>query len=145
MTQDLLGSRVRENQRHAATAGGQHLYVFATPDIDAEEGIPGTVLTQWVRCGKAGCRCATGKPHGPYFYHYFRQDTFADDGAGGLVRTGRRRQTKRYIPRDDAPRVLALCQRYRERRYCLRRALAVCRVGRGWREPARTMEEQDGW
>ena len=30
------------------------------------------------RCGKPGCKCATGEPHGPYWY--------ARDGRGGAVR-----------------------------------------------------------
>ncbi|MHB1006185.1 MAG: DUF6788 family protein [Chloroflexota bacterium] len=36
--------------------------------------LPGCLLRQWVRCGKANCRCAQGHPHGPYWYRYFRDE-----------------------------------------------------------------------
>jgi len=26
-----------------------------------------------VKCGKVGCKCASGELHGPYWYEYFRQ------------------------------------------------------------------------
>jgi hypothetical protein len=25
---------------------------------------------EYVRCGNKGCKCASGKPHGPYWYRY---------------------------------------------------------------------------
>jgi hypothetical protein len=31
-------------------------------------------LLQLVKCGKAGCKCAGGKLHGPYWYEYRRLD-----------------------------------------------------------------------
>jgi hypothetical protein len=78
-------------------------YVFVSPEVDERDGIPGCVIAQYRRCGKARCRCARPgePPHGPYFYHYWR--------GGGKAR-------KRYIARDDAPRVTALCDRRRTRR-----------------------------
>lgn len=78
-------------------------YVFAARDIDERAGLPGCVIAQYKRCGKPTCRCAgpAGRLHGPYFCHYWR--------AGGRVH-------KRYVPRADAPRVTALCDRYRARR-----------------------------
>ncbi len=78
-------------------------YVFLSAEVDERDGIPGCVIAQYRRCGKARCRCARpGEPsHGPYFYHYWR--------GGGKAR-------KRYLARDDAPRVTALCDRRRTRR-----------------------------
>jgi hypothetical protein len=35
--------------------------------------LPGVVCWQWIRCGRAGCRCAKGSLHGPYVYRFFRQ------------------------------------------------------------------------
>ncbi len=35
---------------------------------DVEELIAGSVVDQGRRCGKEGCRCATGELHGPYTY-----------------------------------------------------------------------------
>jgi hypothetical protein len=36
--------------------------------------MPGTVHEQFVRCGKANCKCFSGELHGPYFYHFVRVD-----------------------------------------------------------------------
>ncbi len=33
-----------------------------------EEVLVGSLVEQTRRCGKAGCRCADGEPHGPYTY-----------------------------------------------------------------------------
>jgi hypothetical protein len=35
---------------------------------DVEQLISGSVVEQGRRCGKEGCRCATGELHGPYTY-----------------------------------------------------------------------------
>src|SRR5689334_8266815 len=35
---------------------------------DVQEVISGSVVEQGRRCGKEGCRCATGELHGPYTY-----------------------------------------------------------------------------
>jgi hypothetical protein len=35
---------------------------------DAEQLLAGSLVEQTRRCGKAGCRCAEGELHGPYFY-----------------------------------------------------------------------------
>ncbi|HEX2023024.1 MAG TPA: DUF6788 family protein [Candidatus Thermoplasmatota archaeon] len=32
-----------------------------------------TFRQEWVRCGKPGCRCASGERHGPYTYKYWRE------------------------------------------------------------------------
>jgi hypothetical protein len=35
---------------------------------DVEQVLAGSLVEQTRRCGKAGCRCAGGEPHGPYAY-----------------------------------------------------------------------------
>lgn len=40
--------------------------VGSLPDLEAI--LRGALLTQGRRCGKEGCRCQTGDPHGPYTY-----------------------------------------------------------------------------
>jgi hypothetical protein len=35
---------------------------------DVEHVLFGSLVEQMRRCGKLGCRCATGDPHGPYAY-----------------------------------------------------------------------------
>jgi Family of unknown function (DUF6788) len=50
---------------------------------DAETLLAGSLVEQTRRCGKAGCRCAEGEPHGPYVY-------FAPKTAG--------RGRLRYVP-----------------------------------------------
>lgn len=32
--------------------------------------IGGSVHRQFKKCGKSNCRCAKGKLHGPYYYHF---------------------------------------------------------------------------
>ncbi len=89
-------------------------YVFISREVDAVEGLPGCVIAQYRRCGRANCRCATGPQHGPYFFHYWR--------ACGKAR-------KRYVARLDAPRVAALCDRHRAlgaSRRAVRRTLRDC-------------------
>ena len=101
-------------------------YVFASPEVDEREGIPGTVVTSWVRCGKPTCRCVTGQPHGPYFYHRWREDVY-EEGDGVPGPTGHRHR-RRYVPRHDAPRVAALCARYRVRHPSLRELVRMLRT-----------------
>ena len=46
-------------------------------DIRIEDLIAGTVVEQYVRCGKPNCRCASRRAedlHGPYYYHMLRLD-----------------------------------------------------------------------
>jgi len=38
----------------------------ALPDV--EVALRGSLQKQTRRCGKEGCRCGTGEPHGPYVY-----------------------------------------------------------------------------
>jgi hypothetical protein len=35
---------------------------------DVEQVLAGTLAEQSRRCGRPGCRCADGEPHGPYAY-----------------------------------------------------------------------------
>jgi hypothetical protein len=35
---------------------------------EVEQVLAGSLVEQTRRCGKAGCRCAEGEPHGPYAY-----------------------------------------------------------------------------
>jgi hypothetical protein len=35
---------------------------------EAEQILAGSLVEQTRRCGKPGCRCADGEPHGPYAY-----------------------------------------------------------------------------
>ena len=146
-TRRILGHETPESvNRPDAGARTKRPYVFATPEQDAREGIPGTVVTNWVRCGKPGCRCTTGKPHGPYHYHRWREDVYEEVG-GSLVPAGRLHR-RRYVPRHDAARVLALCQLHRDRRYALRRAmelLSARAMTRKHERLFRLLEEALGW
>ena len=40
---------------------------------DVQQVLAGSLSEQSRRCGKAGCRCADGEPHGPYAYFSPRQ------------------------------------------------------------------------
>jgi len=57
--------------------------------------LPGVVCAQWRKCGKAGCRCARGTPHGPYFYRFWRHN-------GRLY--------KAYVRKTDVEDVRGRCQ-----------------------------------
>lgn len=35
---------------------------------EVEQVLAGSLVEQTRRCGRAGCRCAAGQPHGPYAY-----------------------------------------------------------------------------
>jgi len=105
--------KVKSMQPQPKTPGR---YVFRSADVDERDGIPGCVIAEYRRCGKARCRCARPgePPHGPYFYHFWRE--------GGQA-------YKRYVARFDAPRVALHCERYRSRRLsrrAVRRALLNC-------------------
>lgn len=34
----------------------------------------GAICAQFVKCGKAGCKCSRGELHGPYYYRFTRED-----------------------------------------------------------------------
>ena len=99
-TRSGLGHETPESTSPPTTdARPKRLYVFASPEEDAREGIPGTVVTNRVRCGKPGCRCARGDPHGPYFYRYWYE--------GG-------RRCKAYVRQEEVTEVAAGIARWRE-------------------------------
>jgi hypothetical protein len=52
--------------------------------------LPGVLRAEWIRCGKAGCRCARGQRHGPYLYRRWRQDG---------------RQRRKYVKTSEAAEV----------------------------------------
>jgi len=59
----------------------------------------GTFHKQLVRCGKANCRCAEGKPHGPYWYLFYREHFVAWDELNKR-RAYINRLGKIYIPKN---------------------------------------------
>src|SRR3712207_2571299 len=61
--------------------------------------LPGYVRAEKVRCGKQGCKCTRGEPHGPYFYHF-------------TWMAGKR--YRRYVRRRDVEQVRAACRSYRD-------------------------------
>lgn len=66
------------------------------PKIAAQGG---TVHRQFVRCGKASCKCARGELHGPYYYHFVRV-------SGKL--------TKRYLKTHEVEQMRIACLARRE-------------------------------
>ena len=74
--------------------------------------LAGVVRAEWVRCGKPGCRCATGRRHGPYLYRRWREDG---------------RQRRACVPARDAEYARAATELWRRLRppaYRLRQDLA---------------------
>jgi hypothetical protein len=63
---------------------------------DVEQVLAGSLVEQTRRCGKPGCRCADGEPHGPYAYFAPRPA-----GRGGL----------RYVPAELVAAVRARLRR----------------------------------
>ena len=63
---------------------------------DVQEVLAGTLTEQARRCGKPGCRCAAGEPHGPYAYFTPRPQgrgraRYVPSGLAGVVRRYLRR------------------------------------------------------
>src|SRR5487761_1154455 len=54
---DLTTDQLLDRRRAAAARLG-----------DVEQVLSGTLTEQARRCGRPGCRCADGEPHGPYAY-----------------------------------------------------------------------------
>jgi hypothetical protein len=65
---------------------------------DVQEVLAGTLTVQARRCGKPGCRCAAGDPHGPYAY--FAPKTAAR-GRLRYVPTGLAEVVRRYLRRGE--------------------------------------------
>ena len=92
----------------------------------SKEALPkmGAVCPQWVRCGRAGCRCNSGELHGPYYYLFWREG---------------RRLRKRYVPRAQAPAVQVACMERRERERITRWEKQI--AWRRWQLLQRTFKE----
>ena len=99
---------------------------WRAPDI--REALPkiASIHAQWVRCGRAGCRCARGDPHGPYHYIFFRE---------------RGKLRKRYVPKHEVDAMRAEIERARTA------AQAGCRVREAgwerWRDLTRAIREAE--
>ncbi len=63
-----------------------------------EEVLAGTLAEQTRRCGKAGCRCAGGEPHGPYAYFTARPQ---GRSRARYVPTGMAEAVRRYLQRGE--------------------------------------------
>jgi hypothetical protein len=63
---------MREHKNDLAAMSGRQLLArrraLAGRVGDVEQVLAGSLVEQARRCGKAGCRCAGGEPHGPYAY-----------------------------------------------------------------------------
>lgn len=79
-----------------------------TPPFPADGGLPplpGEICAQFIRCGKANCRCELGRRHGPYYYRVWRE--------GAHVH-------KVYVRRTDLDSVRQACEAYRRYQQTLR-------------------------
>lgn len=47
---------------------------IAKVDREIQGKVPLHVRRKWKRCGKEGCVCTRGRPHGPYLYGYVRSE-----------------------------------------------------------------------
>ena len=63
-----------------------------------EEVLAGSLAEQKRRCGKAGCRCAAGEPHGPYAYFTARPQGC---GRGKYVLAAVVEVVRRYLQRGE--------------------------------------------
>ena len=72
---------------------------------DVQQVLAGSLTEQPRRCGRAGCRCADGEPHGPYAYFTPRP---AGRGRARYVRAALAAVVRRYLQRGaEAEAVLA--------------------------------------
>jgi len=84
--------------------------------------LAGSLVKQYVNCGKPGCRCQRGKKHGPLFYLYLKEQ-------------GRSRSL--YVPREKVMEIRRQIQNYRH----LQKELAK-RVRRQLRAWQRNLQEE---
>jgi len=84
--------------------------------------LAGSLVKQYVNCGKPGCRCQRGKKHGPLFYLYWKEQ-------------GRSRSL--YVPREKVMEIRRQIQNYRH----LQKELAK-RVRRQLRAWQRNLQEE---
>jgi hypothetical protein len=83
--------------------------------------LAGSLVKQYVVCGKPGCRCQRGQKHGPLYYLYWKEQ-------------GRSRSL--YVPRARVAEIRRQIQNYRS----LQKALAR-QVRLGLREWQRNLQE----
>ncbi len=69
------------------------------------EPLEGEVCTQFIRCGKLGCRCQSGHLHGPYYYRIWREGAHVN---------------KVYVKSSEIEAVKAGCEAHRELAHNLR-------------------------
>jgi hypothetical protein len=65
---------------------------------DVEQVLTGTLTGQARRCGRAGCRCERGEPHGPYAYFTPRP---AGRGRARYVPAALAQVVTRYLSRGE--------------------------------------------
>jgi hypothetical protein len=63
-----------------------------------EEVLSGSLVEQIRRCGKTGCRCADGEPHGPYAYFTARPQ---GRGRAKYVPAGLVEVVRRYLQQSE--------------------------------------------
>jgi hypothetical protein len=59
MTPDQIRGRIRETLREQRRRVASLLRL--------REQLAGSLFVRWGQCGKAGCACASGRRHGPYY------------------------------------------------------------------------------
>jgi hypothetical protein len=62
------------------------------------EPLPGAVCKQFMRCGKANCKCSQGMLHGPYFVRFWYEDG---------------RQRKQYVKKSHLQSVFDACSEHK--------------------------------
>lgn len=104
---------------------------YRIPEVLPGE-LKGSLHAEYVRCGKANCRCASGREddrHGPYWYRYWRDED-------GTLR-------KAYVSRKDLDRVRQAIARRRGRLAMDRaRRNKHMRRGEGRGKPAHVWERE---
>ena len=95
------------------------------------EPLEGEVCLQFIRCGKAGCRCQSGRLHGPYYYRIWRE--------GSRVR-------KVYIKAADVEAVKVACALHRSLSLSLQEVRQMKRhltqsIQREWRRTERFRQQ----
>ena len=87
---DLRGLSTRQLLARRCAAAGQL--------GDVEQVLAGTLTEQARRCGRPGCRCADGEPHGPYAYFTPRP---AGRGRARYVPAALAQVVRRCLRRDE--------------------------------------------
>ena len=115
----VAAGRVMDSFPSPTSARGATEVAKTCPKIPA-------LLPTWKTCGKAGCKCGRGEPHGPYWSLRWR--------ANG-------RQRRRYVRQSDRDAVRALLEKRRDerRRERLEHAIGLMT----WRQMARLVEDYE--